>query len=343
MSVSSEEVQELILSPEKIKARRGVFRVILNNTRNSVNTYQLKAADPGGLCDYSFDKETVTLEAGSTATFNLTVKLKKIPLTGASKVCDFTITAIKDRGESVTAKGQLECPSRLPVWALAVGGAVVIVIIVVAVVLGNKGGSSTELLTNNPATTIPATPITTTTPPASIALTTTTPGLTPTSPTATPTATNTIPTTTTATQTTTATATTSPTPTATTQTVPNIAGQWQWDVTVTVAGGVCAGEEGASPTRTVTLTQQGKDVTISGFPNPEKILTGDITFDNTIGKWIVKLHGSYPEDQGITTGDYTLVLNDTFDEMTGEENWNWVGGGGSCPGSKSTVTARKTA
>ncbi len=262
-------------------------------------------------------------------------------------MCDFTVTAIKGTRESIGAKGQLECPPRLPKLAMAACGAVVIAIIVVAVVLGSKGGGSTEVVATGPTTTTPTAPVTTITPSASITPTATTPSLTPTqtttSPTATATATPTTPTpATTATPTATTTTTATPTPTTTpTPTIPSIAGHWQWDSTVTVAGGVCAGEEGPSPTKTIEVAQQGKDVTFSGFPNPEKILTGNITFDNTTGKWTIKLHGSYPEDQGITTGDYTLTLNSTFDEMTGEEDWNWVGGGGSCPGSKSTVSAKK--
>jgi hypothetical protein len=82
---------------------------------------------------------------------------------------------------------------------------------------------------------------------------------------------------------------------------------------------------------------------MSGFllSNPSTSLSGEIKFDSAAEKWIVKFSGSYPEDQGTTTTAFTLVLNSTFDEMTGDENWDWVGGGGSCPGSKSTVTTTK--
>jgi len=139
-------------------------------------------------------------------------------------------------------------------------------------------------------------------------------------------------------------ATTPTTPAATTPTappIPSIAGQWQWDLTVTVATGACAGEEGPKPSRIIQITQQGENVTFSGFPSPSKILYGDITLDDAADKWIVKLTGSYPEGQGTTTGEYTLELNNTFDEMTGDESWNWVGDVGSCPGSKSTVVVTK--
>ena len=69
-------------------------------------------------------------------------------------------------------------------------------------------------------------------------------------------------------------------------------------------------------------------------------LSGEMTFDDSAKQWIIKFSGSYPEDQGTTTTNYALVLNSTFNEMIGDENWDWVGGGGSCPCSKSTVAAK---
>ena len=136
---------------------------------------------------------------------------------------------------------------------------------------------------------------------------------------------------------------TSTTTTSATRPIPNIAGQWQWNLTVTVAKGVCAGEEGVQPPCTVQITQNGNDVTISGFlaSNPSTSLSGEITFDNAADKWIIKFSGRYSEDQGTTQSNYTLVLDNTFDKMTGDEEWDWIGGGQSCTGSKSTVVANK--
>ncbi len=45
MSENAKAAQELIVTPEKIKARQGDFQIILNNKGNSANTYQLKADD----------------------------------------------------------------------------------------------------------------------------------------------------------------------------------------------------------------------------------------------------------------------------------------------------------
>lgn len=351
MSGNIQIQQELIVSPEKIKARQGDFQVILHNKGSLVNTYQLKAGDPGGLCSYSFNNETVTLEAGSTATITLTVKFKKAPFAGASKVCDFTITAIKAERESITAKGQLECPSRLPIWALAACGVVAIAIIVVVSVLANKGGSSTELLTNSHLTMTPTasatnTPLltaTTSTATTSTPKTTPVPTQTTTSFTSTTTTTPTtsIPTSTTnTTPTPSASATPTPPSTTATSSIPNISGTWDWHLTITVANGACAGEEGAESPRNIKITQNEKDVTMSGFllSAPSTSLSGEITFDSASDKWIVKFSGSYAEDGGTTTSNYTLVLNNSFDVMTGEENWDW---NGTCSGSKSTITATK--
>lgn len=132
-------------------------------------------------------------------------------------------------------------------------------------------------------------------------------------------------------------------PTTTSRAIPNIAGEWQWNLTVTLATGVCSGEEGVQSPRIVNIVQKGNEITMSGFlnSNPLTTLSGEIKFDNSSDIWMVKLSGSYSEDQGTTTTQYTLSLNNTFNEMTGEESWEWVGGGDSCPGGKSTVSAKK--
>jgi hypothetical protein len=125
--------------------------------------------------------------------------------------------------------------------------------------------------------------------------------------------------------------------------IPDIAGQWQWNLTVTVANGVCAGEEGVQPTYTVQITQDGDVVTISGFlaSSPSTSICGNITLDNTIDKWVITFSGSYAEDGGTTTTNYRLVLNNTYDAMTGDEAWSWALGTLTCKDCKSTVVANK--
>jgi len=63
--------------------------------------------------------------------------------------------------------------------------------------------------------------------------------------------------------------------------------------------------------------------------------------DNTIDKWFVTFSGSYAEDGGTTTTNYRLLLNNTYDTMTGDEAWSWALGTLTCKNCKSTVVANK--
>ena len=125
--------------------------------------------------------------------------------------------------------------------------------------------------------------------------------------------------------------------------IPDIAGEWQWNLTVTVANGACAGEEGPQAPYTVQITENGEDVTISGFlaSNPSTSISGKIMLDNTIDKWVVTFSGSYAEDGGTTTTNYRLLLNNTYDTMTGDEAWSWALGTLTCKDCKSIVVANK--
>jgi hypothetical protein len=122
MSEDMEMIPEMMFTTKKLKGRQGNFQIIINNKGNSANTYQLNASDPDGQCEYSFSKQIVILDAVATTTVNLTVKFRNTSLIGASKICDFTVTANKTKQEVTTARGQLERPSRLPIWALLACG-----------------------------------------------------------------------------------------------------------------------------------------------------------------------------------------------------------------------------
>ena len=342
MSENIQTILELNISPKKIKARKGLFQITIVNTKTIVNTYQLKASDTAGICDYNLNLKTVTVAAGASANVNLSVSFKKSQLAGAPKVCNFTVTSTSAAGEIKTAEGQLERPGVAPIWALAAGGLVLVAIIAVVVVLANGGDNSNKKTSTTSAMTTSTTSMTTKSTVASSSTkpmsstSTSTLSQTQTTSTSSP-----VPPSTTTTATTTITNTT--TTSSTTLTIPNIAGQWQWILTVTLATGACAGEEGLQSPRNVQIVQNGKALTMSGFlgSNPSLSLSGEITFDDSAKQWIIKFSGSYPEDQGTTTTNYTLVLNSTFNEMTGDEKWDWVGEGGSCPGSKSTIVAKK--
>lgn len=116
----------------------------------------------------------------------------------------------------------------------------------------------------------------------------------------------------------------------------SITGTWSFALVVTVATGVCDGEEGDESTEPITITQTGTAVTARGFLGvANNQLTGTFNSQN-----VLQLSGSYSEDGGITTTAYTLT-RDGPNQMTGTEAWNWVGAGGDCPGSASSVVATR--
>jgi hypothetical protein len=334
MSENTQITQEVNVSPKKNRARKGHFQVTINNKENLTNTYQLKASDSEEMCTYNFDTDAVTVEAGATAKVALTVSFKKPLFIGAPKVCNFTVTAITSKMEVKTAEGQLECPALLPVWALASGGLAVVAIIAVVIVVANSGDGSAKSPANTSVATVPTTSVTTK---PSLTSTTTTP-TSATQPSTSFSLTTSVTATTTTTPTTTATP-TAPTTTQVVDTPPNLNGVWAFVIKVTEANGVCAGEAGNSSSRQITITQSGRNVTLSGFlGNPANQLTGDITLD--AGLWIVKVSGSYPEDGGTTTTSHRLVVKNTSD-ISGDEDWEWSGPGGTCPGGKASVTATR--
>jgi len=340
MSTGTQSTPEVNISPKKIRAKKGTFQVTIPNREKQAHSYQLKASDPEGMCNYKFDKENITVAPGSTETITLTVAFKKVHLTGTSKVCNFTVAATGTAGEIKTAAGQLECPAILPLWVLLFGAlTVVAVIAVVVIMLANGGKEESPGLTTN--TTKTATSATTQQP---TTLTTSTSAL------VTPTTTHTTTaqisaTTTTAVSTTTTTATTTASTSAATTTTtssantpPDLNGSWNFTITVTQANGVCAGESGTS-TKTMTITQKGQDITIAGFlGSPANKLTGTIGLES--GIWVINVSGSYGEDGGTTTSSHRLEVKSTS-EISGTEDWSWSGGGGTCPGGKATVTATR--
>jgi hypothetical protein len=337
MSADGRMTQALVVSPGKVRGSHGDFQVVLRNTQKQSNTYQLKAPDPTGLCDYKFNKETLTLEADGTATVVLAVRFKKTPIFGASKVCDFTVVASSTTNQSIQADGQLECPSRLPIWALATGGIVIIGVIAIVVVLANKGNGSaypqSNGLATKPANTSIANFLTT---PVSGSITQTQ-----TPPAGTPTITNpktsSVPTTSTA-----STATTTSIPVTKTVALPNLGELWAFAINVTHASGVCSGEGGMS-TDEITITQDGEKITFAGFQGSlANQLTGKLTPPSASSNihWVVDVAGSYPEDGGITTSRHVLEIMDN-QTMSGKEYWEWSGSGGTCPDGGADVTATK--
>ena len=134
---------ELDLTPKKVRGGKGSFEVVINNTGNLTNTYKLEASDPEAMCNFEFKSDTIAVEAGQMGKVPLTVSPKKRPLTGAAKLCTFTVTVTPVASEVKTVQGQLECPARFPKWApmaLIALVAIIVIIIVLVVVLGGGGG-----------------------------------------------------------------------------------------------------------------------------------------------------------------------------------------------------------
>ncbi len=118
------------------------------------------------------------------------------------------------------------------------------------------------------------------------------------------------------------------------------AGLWSFGVLVTVATGVCQGEQGDFWSHPITITKTGSsapyEVTASGFVgSPNAVLTGTFDANNRL-----VISGSYPEDDGTTFPTHDLVAT-MPNRMEGTESWNWVGPGGECPGSSSSVVATR--
>jgi negative regulator of sigma E activity len=333
-----QKIPQLVVSPEKVKGRQGKFLIIIRNRENTVTTYQIQANDPHGLCDYNLDKERVTIDAGATSSIELTVKFKKILLAGTSKICNFTVSSIKSNNETVSATGQLESPSRVPVWALAACAVAVIAAVVVGVALGNNGSNPNDQIVS-PGKTTSETMTGSNTVTAPVSTTPTTTNTVTTTHVTNPASTQTSSTASTTTTSITTTSTQPPSTTQTTDTTPNLNGTWKFTITITQANGVCAGDVGHSSSRLIQITQSSYDVTLSGFlGNPANKLTGNITLDG--GAWIIKVSGSYPEDGGTTNSTHTLTLTNAT-ELNGQEDWTWSGTGESCPGGKATVKAVK--
>ena len=124
-------------------------------------------------------------------------------------------------------------------------------------------------------------------------------------------------------------------------------GSWVFTVDVTVANGVCAGEEDAVPepfaVEFITIDSNGDgtyDVTVTGdFGSDGGSVSGTVSGVPQVGDHIV-LSGSYPEDGGVTTTTHTLTVKSAT-RLEGTEAWSWEGTGGTCPNSASDVVVNK--
>lgn len=128
----------------------------------------------------------------------------------------------------------------------------------------------------------------------------------------------------------------------------DVSGTWNYTLDVTVANGVCAGEEfedDPPPTGTgpemgsATVVQSGTTVTATSFWGSDDGMTHDLT--GTISGSTVTVTGTYPEDGGMTTRTLILTANTAVTMMTGVEEWTWTDGVDTCADGEATVTATK--
>lgn len=119
-------------------------------------------------------------------------------------------------------------------------------------------------------------------------------------------------------------------------TVPNIGGQWSYSLRVVSAGGDCSGEVGATDSGTMSISQNGDQLTVTGFANGS--LTGSFN-----GQTQAEVSGTYGEDGGRTSQTSTLTFADEVrpNSISISESWSWTGPGESCPGGLSTATATR--
>ena len=114
MSENLRMIQELDVSPRKIRGKTGSFKVTVTNRKERKNEYRLSAEDPDSMCTYNFDTDAVTVEAGATVTVTLTVSFKDVLPAVTPKICNFTVTATKATGEVETAKVNLNVQPSYP-------------------------------------------------------------------------------------------------------------------------------------------------------------------------------------------------------------------------------------
>jgi hypothetical protein len=127
----------------------------------------------------------------------------------------------------------------------------------------------------------------------------------------------------------------------------DVSGSWNYRIDVTVANGVCAGEEDADPSTDlvtiVAIDPNGDgtyDVTASGFlGDPTAEITGTVTGVTQVGDQLT-LTGSYPEDGGVTTTTHRLTIKSET-RLEGTEDWSWTNGTESCPNGKADVVVTK--
>ena len=121
----------------------------------------------------------------------------------------------------------------------------------------------------------------------------------------------------------------------------DIAGTWDFGVTIVNETGVCAGNNEPPWNAEAEITVVGNAVTVMSDWNSEPG-TGPHAFTGTLAGTQVSLDGSYPEGQGTTTAHFQLTVQSGNNRMEGTETLTWNGGAiGDCVYSGSLVVVNR--
>lgn len=107
-----------------------------------------------------------------------------------------------------------------------------------------------------------------------------------------------------------------------------VAGNWSVNAVEDATG---CGEGTSTSTITVRISQSGTTltVTIDGVD-----YTGSL--NGSVGTW----SGSYPDDGGTTTEDYTVTFANDNTTLSGGSTWTWTDGSSSCSGTVQVTGSR---
>ncbi len=106
-----------------------------------------------------------------------------------------------------------------------------------------------------------------------------------------------------------------------------------WTLTQTGIDSSC-GPEAGTAIETLTITQSGCSIQVTGIHDTSSIVMGSVGGDEvTIGP------GDFAEDGGTTTLTYNLTLSSDT-SLSGKESWSWSGNG-SCSAGTSNLTATR--
>ena len=99
---------EMELNPQRIRGRRGIYRIVVNNPGDRGAALQLQASDDQGILHYELRPESLTVLGGGRSESTLEVRLGWMAFFGGEKEFEFQVLAtLTDVDEVKTVNGQL--------------------------------------------------------------------------------------------------------------------------------------------------------------------------------------------------------------------------------------------